>query len=83
MEIVLTIYGIGIIVAAILIVLLAQYYIKYSLEKGVNIKINETIIISFLSWFIAIPMLIIYKDNYKKLFTELFKPVDKNEEEEI
>lgn len=80
MGIVLSIYGIGIIVAAILIVLLAQYYIKYT-EQNVNIE--QTIIVCFLSWIIAIPMMIIYRDKYKKLFVELFTPVDKNEEEEI
>lgn len=80
MGIVLSIYGIGIIVAAILIVLLAQYYIKYT-EQNVNIE--QTIIVCFLSWIIAIPMMIIYRDKYKKLFTELFTPTDKNEEEEI
>ena len=80
MGIVLSIYGIGIIVAAILIVLLAQYYIKYT-EQHVNIE--QIIIVCFLSWIIAIPMMIIYRDKYKKLFVELFTPVDKNEEEEI
>lgn len=80
MGIVLSIYGIGIIVAAILIVLLAQYYIKYT-EQNVNIE--QTIIVCFLSWIIAIPMMIIYRDKYKKLFVELFTPTDKNEEEEI
>ena len=80
MGIVLSIYGIGIIIAAILIVLLAQYYIKYT-EQNVNIE--QTIIVCFLSWIIAIPMMIIYRDKYKKLFVELFTPVDKNEEEEI
>lgn len=80
MGIVLSIYGIGIIVAAILIVLLAQYYIKYT-EQNVNIE--QTIIVCFLSWIIAIPMMIIYRDKYKRLFVELFTPTDKNEEEEI
>ena len=80
MGIVLSIYGIGIIIAAILIVLLAQYYIKYT-EQNVNIE--QTIIVCFLSWIIAIPMMIIYRDKYKKLFVELFTPIDKNEEEEI
>lgn len=80
MGIVLSIYGIGIIVAAILIVLLAQYYIKYTDQ---NVNIEQTIIVCFLSWIIAIPMMIIYRDKYKKLFVELFTPTDKNEEEEI
>ena len=80
MGIVLSIYGIGIIVAAILIVLLAQYYIKYT-EQNVNIE--QTIIVCFLSWIIAIPMMIIYRDKYKKLFTQLFNHIDKNEKEEI
>lgn len=80
MGIVLSIYGIGIIISAILIVLLAQYYIKYT-EQSVNIE--QTIIVCLLSWIIAIPMMIIYRDKYKKLITELFTPIDKNEEEEI
>lgn len=80
MGVVLSIYGIGIIIAAILIVLLAQYYIKYT-EQSVNIE--QIIIVCFLSWIIAIPMMIIYRDKYKKLFVELFTPTNKNEEEEI
>lgn len=80
MGVVLSIYGIGIIVAAILIVLFARYYIKYI---GQSVNIEQIIIVCFLSWFIAIPMMIIYREEYKKLFTELFTSIDKNEEEEI
>lgn len=80
MEFVLAIYGSGVLFTAILLILLAQYYIKYTKDQYINIE--QTIIICFLSWLIAIPMIIIYRDKYKKLFSELFKP-NENEKEEI
>lgn len=80
MEFVLAIYGSGVLFTAILLILLCQYYIKYTNAQYVNIE--QTMIVCFFSWLIAIPMIIIYRDKYKKLFRELFKP-NENEKEEI
>lgn len=77
MEIVLSIYITGVIFVFILLMLLAKYYIKYEPNQCVNI--SQSIIVCLLSWFIAIPMMIIYRDKYNKLFTH----INKNEKEEI